>query len=264
MSEHVDNEANATPKTRKKISKTSSFLKSITLDLFRSKASKKVSKHRSLCERVHAADTENFDFVCADQSSSNSAEKPRGLFRSNSSCDKKPLKPILKRQTSFCESNGSELSQRPLMLPSNMRRRQNSMCEMDTGPKMEPVLRRQNSLIEYGRRGVYENPYKSFNMITTIDPIYQRMQKHEPFYPRNYVTNAVAKPERIYVSREPLYSTRNEVVMRQTQCPYSSRQDVINHQTYQRIKFESPYSNRDEIAKQRIAMCSPYSRERIS
>lgn len=113
------------------------------------------------------------------------------------------------------------------------------MCEIETEPKATPLLRRQNSLIEYNRRGIYGQA--NFNMITKIDPIYQRQQqmKHEPFHPTqplppepvyqskdHIIYDPIPKPRRTYTSS--LYDTSSE-------NPYASRSEVTDQ------SFESPY-----------------------
>lgn len=283
---------NTAPKANKKLSKKSSFLRSITIDLFRSKT-KKVSKHHSVCE----SDLHNKSkpvVLRREQSDLSSAHlhpvtKPRGLFRSNSSCDNKTsLKPILKRQSSFNDHNRmipviKDAIPNPVAL-----RRQNSLMDIEMEPKIKPILRRQNSLIEYNRRGAFDYQFKPFNMITAIDPLYQRKMeiKHEPYYPgkdthqrspterifqtkTEAVYGVVPKPERTYATRsevrtESPYATRQEVTMNQTQCPYSSRQEIIREQSlrneeaiYSRKQeiihktYESPYTSRSEMQRQR-------------
>lgn len=167
-------------------------------------------------------------------------------------------------------------------------RRQNSLMDIETEPKIKPILRRQNSLIEYNRRGAFDYQFKPFNMITAIDPLYQRKMetKHEPYYPgkdahqrsltepvfqtkSEAVYGVVPKPERTYatgseVRTESPYAIRQEVLMNQTQCPYSSRQEIIREQSlrneeaiYSRKQeiihktYESPYTSRSEMQRQR-------------
>nr|XP_026500123.1 tight junction protein ZO-1-like [Vanessa tameamea] len=189
----------------------------------------------------------------------NTQIKNKMLQRSNSSsCEKPVLKPILKRQSSFCDDrNGSIYTVRDYETKTIVKnlRRQNSMCEIETEPKVTPLLRRQNSLIEYNRRGVYGQS-SSFNMITKIDPIYQRQQqiKHEPFYPtqplppepiyqskEHIVYDPIPKPRRTYAS---LYDTSSE-------NPYASRSEISNQ------SFENPYGNRETLSMPLLD--SPYA-----
>ncbi|XP_045779275.1 tight junction protein ZO-1 isoform X4 [Maniola jurtina] len=256
----VEPDETFSPKTKKKLSKKPSFIKNAVLDLFRSKTknSQKVSRQKSLCEndlqqryqqQAPALRREKSDLGDLTVHMRNTQIRNQMLQRSNSSsCEKPVLRPILKRQSSFCDDrNGSictirDYDAKPVM--KNLRR-QNSMCEIETEPKVTPLLRRQNSLIEYNRRAVY-GPNSSFNMITKIDPIYQRQQqiKHEPFYPtqplppepiyqskEHIVYDPIPKPRRTYAS---LYDTCSE-------NPYASRSEISNQ------SFENPYGNRETL-----------------
>nr|XP_032522692.1 tight junction protein ZO-1-like [Danaus plexippus plexippus] len=261
MNSSVEADENFSPKTKKKLSKKPSFIKNAVLDLFRSKTknSQKVSRQKSLCEsdlqqryaqQMPALRREKSDLSDLNTHMRNTHIRNQMLQRSNSSsCEKPNLKPILKRQSSFCDDrNGSICTVRDYETKPVSRNliRQNSMCEMETEPKVTPLLRRQNSLIEYSRRGVYP-PTPNFNMITKIDPIYQRQQqiKHEPFYPtqplppepiyqskEHIVYDPIPKPRRTYTS---LYDTSSE-------NPYASRSEISNQ------SFESPYGNRETVA----------------
>lgn len=259
MNSSVEPDETFSPKTKKKLSKKPSFIKNAVLDLFRSKSkSQKVSRQKSLCEsdlqqrfvqQMPMLRREKSDLGDLTIHMRNTQIRNQMLQRSNSSsCEKPVLKPILKRQSSFCDDrDGSIYTARDYDTRPTERqlRRQNSMCEIETEPKVTPLLRRQNSLIEYNRRGVYGNA--SFNMITKIDPIYQRQQqiKHEPFYPtqplppepiyqskEHIVYDPIPKPRRTYAS---LYDTSSE-------NPYATRSEISNQ------IFESPYGNRDTVA----------------
>lgn len=261
MNSSVERDETFSPKTKKKLSKKPSFIKNAVLDLFRSKTknSQKVSRQKSLCEndlqqrpQVHPMPVlrrEKSDLSEMSTHMRNTHVRNQMLQRSNSSsCEKPVLKPILKRQTSFCDDrNGSICTVRDYDAKPVMKtlRRQNSMCDIETEPKVTPLLRRQNSLIEYNRRGIYGQT-SSFNMITRIDPIYQRQQqiKHEPFHPtqplppepiyqskEHIVYDPIPKPRRTYTS---LYDTSSE-------NPYESRSEVSNQ------SFENPYGNRQPL-----------------
>lgn len=269
MNSSVEPDETFSPKTKKKLSKKPSFIKNAVLDLFRSKTknSQKVSRQKSLCEndlqqrypqqQMPLLRREKSDL--GDIHMRNTQIRNQMLQRSNSStCEKPVLKPILKRQSSFCDDrNGSICTVRDYDTKSVVKslRRQNSMCEMETEPKVTPMLRRQNSLIEYNRRGVYGQS-SSFNMITKIDPIYQRQQqiKHEPFYPtqplppepiyqskEHIVYDPIPKPRRTYAS---LYDTSSE-------NPYASRSEISNQ------SFENPYGNHETLAMPLLE--SPYA-----
>lgn len=260
MNSSVERDDTFSPKTKKKLSKKPSFIKNAVLDLFRSKTknSQKVSRQKSLCEsdlqQRHAPQMpmlrrEKSDLGDMSIHMRNTQIRNQMLQRSNSSCEKPVLKPILKRQSSFCDDRSGavctvrDYDAKPVM---KSLRRQNSMCEIETEPKVTPLLRRQNSLIEYNRRGIYgQTP--SFNMITKIDPIYQRQQqiKHEPFHPTqplppepvyqskdHLVYDPIPKPRRTYAS---LYDTSSE-------NPYASRSEMSNQ------SFENPYGNRQTLA----------------
>ncbi|KAG6465802.1 hypothetical protein O3G_MSEX015401 [Manduca sexta] len=262
MNSSVERDETFSPKTKKKLSKKPSFIKNAVLDLFRSKtkASQKVSRQKSLCESdlQHRHQPNHMPMLRREKSDlsdmsihmRNQQIRNQMLQRSNSSsCEKPVLKPILKRQSSFCDDrNGSictirDYDAKPVM--KNLRR-QNSMCDIETEPKVTPLLRRQNSLIDYSRRGIY-GQNSSFNMITKIDPIYQRQQqiKHEPFHPtqplppepvyqskEHLVYDPIPKPRRTYTS---VYDTSSE-------NPYGSRSEVSNQ------SFESPYGNSQTVA----------------
>ncbi|XP_072933255.1 uncharacterized protein pyd isoform X4 [Epargyreus clarus] len=261
MNSSVEPDETFSPKTKKKLSKKPSFIKNAVLDLFRSKTknSQKVSRQKSLCDsdmqqryanQMPMLRREKSDLSDMTVHMRNTQIRNQMLQRSNSSsCEKPVLKPILKRQSSFCDDrNGSICTVRDYEAKPTTRnlRRQNSMCEIETEPKVTPLLRRQNSLIEYNRRGIYgQTP--SFNMITKIDPIYQRQQqtKHEPFYPtqplppepvyqskEHLVYDPIPKPRRTYAS---LYDTSSE-------NPYATRSEVLNQ------SFENPYGNRETVA----------------
>lgn len=225
--------------------------------MFRSKTknSQKVSRQKSLCDsdlqqrhmpmlRREKSDVSDLSIHMRNQQIRNQM-----LQRSNSSCEKPVLKPILKRQSSFCdERNGSICTVRDYDAKPVVKslRRQNSMCDIETEPKVTPLLRRQNSLIEYNRRGIYGQT-SSFNMITKIDPIYQRQQqKHEPFHPtqplppeplyqskEHLVYDPIPKPRRTYTSS--LYDTSSE-------NPYATRSEASN------TSYENPYGNRSTMA----------------
>ncbi|KAJ0172143.1 hypothetical protein K1T71_012116 [Dendrolimus kikuchii] len=270
MNSSVERDETFSPKTKKKLSKKPSFIKNAVLDLFRSKTknSQKVSRQKSLCEsdlqqrpQMHPMPMlrrEKSDLSEMSTHMRNTHVRNQMLQRSNSSsCEKPVLKPILKRQTSFCDDrNGSICTVRDYDAKPVMKtlRRQNSMCDIETEPKVTPLLRRQNSLIEYNRRGIYGQT-SNFNMITRIDPIYQRQQqiKHEPFQPaqplppepvyqskENIVYDPIPKPRRTYTS---MYDTSSE-------NPYESRSEVSNQ------SFENPYGNRQTI--QMPIIDSPY------
>ncbi|XP_026735632.1 tight junction protein ZO-1-like isoform X9 [Trichoplusia ni] len=261
MNSSVERDETFSPKTKKKLSKKPSFIKNAVLDLFRSKTknSQKVSRQKSLCEsdlqQRHNAPQmpmlrrEKSDLGDMSIHMRNTQIRNQMLQRSNSSsCEKPVLKPILKRQSSFCdERNGSICTVRDYDAKPVMKslRRQNSMCDIETEPKVTPLLRRQNSLIEYNRRGIYGQT-SSFNMITKIDPIYQRQQqvKHEPFHPTqplppeplyqskdHIVYDPIPKPRRTYTS---IYDTS-------TENPYASRSEMSNQ------SFENPYGNRQTL-----------------
>lgn len=261
MNSSVERDETFSPKTKKKLSKKPSFIKNAVLDLFRSKTknSQKVSRQKSLCEsdlqQRHNAPQmpmlrrEKSDLGDMSIHMRNTQIRNQMLQRSNSSsCEKPVLKPILKRQSSFCdERNGSICTVRDYDAKPVMKslRRQNSMCDIETEPKVTPLLRRQNSLIEYNRRGIYGQA-SSFNMITKIDPIYQRQQqvKHEPFHPTqplppeplyqskdHIVYDPIPKPRRTYTS---IYDTS-------TENPYASRSEMSNQ------SFENPYGNRQTL-----------------
>lgn len=229
-------------KVNKKLSKKSSFFKNLSFDIFRSKTSKKVLKHHSLCEYDLKRDYQSFsqnDDNALNMSNSDYgilSSNTRKLLRSNSSCEKRPLKPILKRQSSFCENrssvNPTECSQNVHL--TNTRRRQNSMCEIETEPKIKP-LRRQNSMIEYRRNDDYRIYSKNFNMITKIDPLYQRttdIKASQKCYDYPYQNNPHTYNMGISNSeyKHPSDFLREKLLIRQTQCPYSSRKDVIQEQ----------------------------------
>lgn len=258
MNSSVERDETFSPKTKKKLSKKPSFIKNAVLDLFRSKtkSSRKVSRQKSLCEsdlqqRPHVQQMpvlrrEKSDLGDMSVHTRNQLIRNQMLHRSNSSsCEKPVLKPILKRQTSFCDDrDGSICTVRDYDAKPVIKslRRQNSMYDIETEPKVTPLLRRQNSLIEYNRRGIYGQT-SSFNMITKIDPIYQRQQqiKHEPFHPTqplppeplyqskdHLIYDPIPKPRRTYTS---LYDTSSE-------NPYTSRSEMSNQ------SFENPYGNR--------------------
>lgn len=258
MNSSVERNETFSPKTKKKLLKKPSFIKNAVLDLFRSKTknSQKVSRQKSLCEsdlqqrhQMPMLRREKSDLSDMNTHIRNTQIRNQMLHRSNSSsCEKPVLKPILKRQSSFCDESGSictvrDYDAKPVF--KNLRR-QNSMCDFETEPKVTPLLRRQNSLIEYNRRGIYGQT-NSFNMITKIDPIYQRQQqiKHEPFHPTQplppepvyqskdqLVYDPIPKPRRTYTS---FYDTSSE-------NPYASRSEMSNQ------SFESPYVNNQTLA----------------
>ncbi|XP_013166014.1 PREDICTED: tight junction protein ZO-1 isoform X2 [Papilio xuthus] len=261
MNSSAEPDETFSPKTKKKLSKKPSFIKNAVLDLFRSKtkSSRKVSRQKSLCEsdlqqsnmtQMPILRREKSDLSDMNIHIRNTQIRNQMLQRSNStSCEKPVLKPILKRQSSFCDDrNGSICTVRDYEAKPVWKslRRQNSMCEIETEPKVTPLLRRQNSLIEYNRRGIYGQT-SNFNMITKIDPIYQRAQqtKHEPFYPtqslppepiyqskEHVVYDPIPKPRRTYTS---IYDTSSE-------NPYASRSEISNQ------SYENPYGNRDTVA----------------
>lgn len=294
MNSSLERDANFSPKTKKKLSKKPSFIKNAVMDLFRSKSkSQKVSRQKSLCEsdlqqrnqisapmmpilRREKSDLSEMSIHMRNQQIRNQM-----LQRSNSSCGKPVLKPILKRQSSFCdERNGTvstvrDYDAKPVV--KNLRR-QSSMCEMETEPKVTPLLRRQNSLIEYNRRGIY-GQVPSFNLITKIDPIYQRQQqsKHEPFSPTqplppepyqtkdHIIYDPIPKPKRTYSSTygrtgENPYATRFEVTDQSFESPYGNRQN-----TSMPLPVDPPYASRAEcaqnpyVARTQMARESPYA-----
>lgn len=258
----IERDETFSPKTKKKLSKKPSFIKNAVLDLFRSKTknSQKVSRQKSLCEsdlqqRHHVQPIpmlrrEKSDLSDLSIHMRNTQIRNQIIQRSNSSsCEKPVLKPILKRQSSFCDDrNGSictirDYDAKPVI--KNLRR-QNSMCDIETEPKVTPLLRRQNSLIEYNRRGVY-GQNGNFNMITKIDPIYQRHQntKHKPFHPTQPLP-----PEPIYQSREHIIydpipkprRTYTSVYDTSSENPYGSRSEIGN------LSFDSSYGNHQTMA----------------
>ncbi|XP_062525414.1 tight junction protein ZO-1 isoform X6 [Bombyx mori] len=310
----VEHDETFSPKTKKKLSKKPSFIKNAVLELFRSKTknSQKVSRQKSLCEsdlqqrnqatQITMLRREKSDLGDFSTHMRNTQIRNQMLQRSNSSsCEKPVLKPILKRQSSFCDDrNGSictirDYDARPVL---KTLRRQNSMCDIETEPKVTPLLRRQNSLIEYNRRGIYGQT-NNFNMITKIDPIYQRRQqiKHEPFYPTQplppepvyqskdrLVYDPIPKPRRTYTSQydassENPYASRSEVSDQSFECPYGSRQtlpmplidppyasksECLRESAYvtrNEIQTESPYANKQEIMSQSEFLCkeAPYA-----
>ncbi|KAH9638387.1 hypothetical protein HF086_004189 [Spodoptera exigua] len=283
MNSSVERDETFSPKTKKKLSKKPSFIKNAVLDLFRSKTknSQKVSRQKSLCEsdlqqrhnvpQMPMLRREKSDLSDMSIHMRNQQIRNQMLQRSNSSsCEKPVLKPILKRQSSFCdERNGSICTVRDYDAKPVMKslRRQNSMCDIETEPKVTPLLRRQNSLIEYNRRGIYgQSP--SFNMITKIDPIYQRQQqvKHEPFHPTqplppepvyqskdHLVYDPIPKPRRTYTSvydtsTENPYATRSEMSNQSFENPYG------NKQTMEMPLMDPPYATRAECVRE-----SPYA-----
>lgn len=260
MNSSVERDETFSPKTKKKLSKKPSFIKNAVLDLFRSKTktSQKVSRQKSLCESdlqqrhtpaIPILRREKSDIGDMSVHMRNTQIRNQMLQRSNSSsCEKPVLKPILKRQSSFCDDRSGAIctvrdyDAKPIL--KNLKR-QNSMCEIETEPKVTPLLRRQNSLIEYNRRDIYGQS-SSFNMITKIDPIYQRQQqlRNESFHPsqplppeplyqskEHIVYDPIPKPRRTYAS---LYDTS-------TLNPYASRSEILNQ------SFENPYGNRQSI-----------------
>lgn len=278
MNSSFERDANFSPKTKKKLSKKPSFIKNAVLDLFRpkSKNSQKVSRQKSLCESdlqrkqisqpMPVLRREKSDLTDLSVHMRNTQIRNQMLQRSTSSVEKPSLKPILKRQSSFCdERSGAICTVRDYDTKPTQKnlRRQNSMCEIETEPKVTPLLRRQNSLIEYNRRGIYgQSP--SFNLITKIDPIYQRQQqmKHEPFHPTqplppapvtqtkdHIVYDPIPKPRRTYASLygqigENPYATRSEMSNQSFESPYGNRQTLSIPHT------ESPYSNRAECIRE--------------
>ncbi|CAB3238598.1 unnamed protein product [Arctia plantaginis] len=271
MNSSVERDETFSRKTKKKLSKKPSFIKNAVLDLFRSKTknSQKVSRQKSLCEsdlqqRPHIQQMpmlrrEKSDLGDMSIHMRNQQIRNQMLYRSNSSsCEKPVLKPILKRQSSFCDDrNGSICTVRDYDMKPVVKslRRQNSMCDIETEPKVTPLLRRQNSLIEYNRRGIYGQT-TNFNLITKIDPIYQREQqiKHEPFHPtqplppepvyqskERIVYDPIPKPRRTYTS---VYDTSSE-------NPYASKSEMSNQ------SFENPYGNRQTLDLP--LMDSPYA-----
>ncbi|CAH0760628.1 unnamed protein product [Diatraea saccharalis] len=268
MNSSVERDESFSPKTKKKLSKKPSFIKNAVLDLFRSKtkSSQKVSRQKSLCESdLQQRQLPNMPMLRREKSDvsdlsihmRNTQIRNQMLQRSTSSCEKPVLKPILKRQSSFCdERNGSICTVRDYDAKPVVKGllRQNSMCDIETEPKVTPLLRRQNSMIEYNRKGIYGQTY-SFNMITKIDPIYQRQQqvKHEPFHPtqplppepiyqskEHVIYDPIPKPRRTYAS---LYDTSSE-------NPYATRSEASN------TSYENPYANRQTMAMP--LMDSPY------
>ncbi|XP_026332082.1 tight junction protein ZO-1 isoform X3 [Hyposmocoma kahamanoa] len=260
MNSSVERDETISPKTKKKLSKKPSFIKNAVLDLFRSKTktSQKVSRQKSLCESdlqqrhmvpMPMLRREKSDLGEMSIHMRNTQIRNQMLQRSNSSsCEKPVLKPILKRQSSFCDDRSGAIctvrdyDAKPIL--KNLKR-QNSMCEIETEPKVTPLLRRQNSLIEYNRRGIYGHP-SSFNMITKIDPIYQRQQQlqtesfnpsqplpPEPRYQskEHIIYDPIPKPRRTYAS---LYDTS-------TENTYASRSEMSNQ------SFENPYGNRQSV-----------------
>ncbi|XP_048478181.1 tight junction protein ZO-1 isoform X4 [Plutella xylostella] len=250
MNSSVERDETFSPKTKKKLSKKPSFIKNAVLDLFRSKSKSKVSRQKSLCESdlqqrpviQHMPMLRREKSDLGDVHMRNTHIRNQMLHRSNSSCEKPVLRPILKRQSSFCDDRSGAIctvrdyDAKPVMKGL---RRQNSMCEIETEPKVTPLLRRQNSMIEYNKKGIYGQT--NFNMITKIDPIYQRQQqmKHEPFYPTqplppepvyqskdHIVYDPIPKPRRTYTSS--LYDTS-------TENPYATHSEVNNQ------SFENPY-----------------------
>ncbi|KAI5645821.1 PDZ domain (Also known as DHR or GLGF) domain-containing protein [Phthorimaea operculella] len=252
----IERDETFSPKTKKKLSKKPSFIKNAVLDL-----------EKSDLGDVHARNTHVRNLL---------------LQRSNSSCEKPVLKPILKRQSSFCDDRSGQIctlrdyDAKPVL--KNLRR-QNSMCEIETEPKVTPLLRRQNSLIEYNRRGIYGQT-SSFNMITKIDPIYQRQQqlKHEPFHPtqplppeplyqskEHIVYDPIPKPRRTYASlydtsSENAYTSRSEVSNQSFENPYGNRQMLgmptmdPPYATRAECVRESPYASKTEFVRE-----SPYA-----
>ncbi|GBP59444.1 Tight junction protein ZO-1 [Eumeta japonica] len=278
MNSNVEHDETISPKTKKKLSKKPSFIKNAVLDLFRSrsKSSQKVSRQKSFCEsdlqqrnqsgcNQSALRREKSDLSEMSVHMRNTQIRNQMLQRSNSSCEKSALKPILKRQNSFGDERGAnagvirDYEVRPVM--RNLRR-QNSMVEMETEPKVTPLLRRQNSLIEYNRRGIYGHT-QSFNLITKIDPIYQRTQvKHEPFYPtqplppeplyqsKQHVYDPVPKPKRTYASiyghvGENAYATRSEISDQSFNASYGNSQNLSS------ASIESPYGTRSEYYREK-------------
>ncbi|XP_013186154.2 tight junction protein ZO-1 isoform X3 [Amyelois transitella] len=261
MNSSLERDETFSPKTKKKLSKKPSFIKNAVLDLFRSKTktSQKVSRQKSLCEsdlqqrppmqQMPMLRREKSDLSDMSIHMRNQQIRNQMLQRSNSSCEQSVLKPILKRQSSFSDDrSGSNCTVRDYDAKPVVKnlRRQNSMCDFETEPKVTPLLRRQNSLIEYNRRGIYGQT-SNFNMITKIDPIYQRQQqRHEPFHPtqplppepvyqskEHIVYDPIPKPRRTYTSS--LYNTSSE-------NPYASRSEVSNH------SYENPYGNHETVA----------------
>lgn len=314
MNSSVERDETFSPKTKKKLSKKPSFIKNAVLDLFRSKTktSQKVSRQKSLCEndlqqrhqtQMPMLRREKSDLSDLNTHMRNQQIRNQMLQRSNSSsCEKPVLKPILKRQSSFCDDRSGSVctirdyDAKPVF--KNLRR-QNSMCDFETEPKVTPLLRRQNSLIEYNRRGIYgQTP--NFNMITKIDPIYQRQQqmKHEPFHPtqplppepvyqskEHLIYDPIPKPRRTYTSSvydtssENPYGSRSEMSnqsfenpygnsetlpMPLLDPPYATRAECIRENPYatrKEFESESPYTNKQEIANQMDSSYgeSPYS-----
>lgn len=294
MNSSVERDETISPKTKKKLSKKPSFIKNAVLDLFRSKTktSQKVSRQKSLCEsdlqQRHMAPMpmlrrEKSDLGDMSIHMRNTQIRNQMLQRSNSSsCEKPVLKPILKRQSSFCDDRSGAIctvrdyDAKPIL--KNLKR-QNSMCEMETEPKVTPLLRRQNSLIEYNRRGIYGQP-SSFNMITKIDPIYQRQQQlqnesfnpsqplpPEPLYQSkdHIIYDPIPKPRRTYASlydtsTENAYASRSEMSNQSFESPYGNRQSVgmphmeSPYQSRADCVRESPYATRHELISE-----SPYA-----
>lgn len=173
------------------------------------------------------------------------------------------------------------------------------MCDFETEPKVTPLLRRQNSLIEYNRRGIYGQTGPGFNMITKIDPIYQRQQhtKHEPFHPsqplppepiyqsKDLIYDPIPKPRRTYTSSfydtssENPYGSRSEMSNQSYENPYGNHQTLPMpimdppyatraecmrenpYATRTELISESPYTNKQEILRQSESLYSesPYS-----
>lgn len=293
MNSSIERDETFSPKTKKKLSKKPSFIKNAVLDLFRSKtkSSQKVSRQKSLCESdlqqrqmnpMPILRREKSDIGDMSIHMRNTQIRNQMLHRSNSSsCEKPVLKPILKRQTSFCDDRSGALctlrdyDAKPVV--KNLKR-QNSMCEIETEPKVTPLLRRQNSLIEYNRRGIYGQP-SSFNMITKIDPIYQRQQqlRNESFSPsqplppeplyqskEHIVYDPIPKPRRTYASlydtstcSVSTYASRSEISNQSFENPYGNRQSVGMDSSYESrgdAVRESPYSTRNELMPE-----SPYA-----
>ncbi|KOB78613.1 Tight junction protein ZO-1 [Operophtera brumata] len=290
MNSSVERDETFSPKTKKKLLKKPSFIKNAVLDLFRSKSknSQKVSRQKSLCEsdlqqrhQMPMLRREKSDLSDMNTHIRNTQIRSQMLQRSNSSCEKPVLKPILKRQSSFCDESGSictvrDYDAKPVF--KNLRR-QNSMCDFETEPKVTPLLRRQNSLIEYNRRGIYGQK-NSFNMITKIDPIYQRQQqtKHEPFHPTqplppepvyqskdHLVYDPIPKPRRTYTSfydtsSENPYACKSEMSNQSYEDPYGHNQTLPMpimeppYATRADCFRENPYATRSECIRE-----SPYA-----
>ncbi|XP_059051830.1 tight junction protein ZO-1-like isoform X3 [Achroia grisella] len=313
MNSSAERDETFSPKTKKKLSKKPSFIKNAVLDLFRSKTknSQKVSRQKSLCEsdlqqrpmyQAPMLRREKSDLGDLSIHMRNTQIRNQMLHRSNSSsCEKPVLKPILKRQSSFCDDrNGSICTVRDYDAKPVIKslRRQNSMCDIETEPKVTPLLRRQNSLIDYNRRGIYGQT-SNFNMITKIDPIYQRQQqiKHEPFHPTqplppepiyqskdHIIYDPIPKPRRTYTSvydtsSENPYASRSEVSIHSYENPYGNHQTVAMplldppyatkaecirespYVTRHEMKTENPYTTKQEVMRQSESFYSesPYS-----